>query len=308
MLPSSFDFSRPDIYPDLAGAVDLHIHSTPDAFPRLLDDFEVVALAREAGMRAVVLKGHTTCTADRAQLARRVVPGIEVYGGIVLNDPVGGLNPSAVEAAIAMGAKVVWMPTMWAENHCRYIRRQSMAGYMAIGMRFPERGITVLAEDGETLQPEVHQILKLVAEGDLVLAGGHLTAQEHRVLIREARAAGVAKIVVNHPTYQPMDFSIEEQVELAEMGAYMEHCMLPLTPMWTRMSDRGWAPGDVARAIKAVGAERCLLSSDLGQKHNPPPTEGLRQLIQMMRESGITEDELHLMTRVNPAKLLGLSA
>ena len=292
----ALDFSHPGVLSDLHGAVDMHIHSTPDALPRLLDDLEVAAAARDAGMRAVVLKGHVTCTADRAYLVGRVIQGIEVYGGIVLNDPVGGLNPAAVEAAIAMGARVVWMPTMWADNHCRYIKRQQMAGYLAIGMSFPERGITVLEEDGETLKPEVRRILKLVAEHDLVLAGGHLSAWEHRLLIREARAAGITRIVVNHPTYQPMDFSVEEQVELAEMGAFMEHCLLPLTPMWTKMSEHGWSPGDVARAIKAVGAERCILSSDL------------RQLIQMMRESGIGDDELHLMTRVNPAKLLGMPA
>ncbi len=183
-----------------------------------------------------------------------------------------------------------------------------MAGYIAIGMRFPKKGITVLNEDAESLKPEANEILRLVAEHDLMLAGGHLDMQEHRILIRAARRAGVTKIVVNHPTYQPMNFSIEEQVELAELGAYMEHCMLPLTPMWTAMSDRGWTPADVAKAIKAVGAERCILSSDLGQRHNPPPPEGLRELIQMMRESGITEQDLHLMTRVNPARMLGLSA
>jgi hypothetical protein len=307
-MPDSLRFSPTGIFADLEGAVDIHIHSTPDAFPRLLDDFEVASQARDAGMRAIVLKGHTTSTADRAQMSGRVVPGIDIFGGIVLNNPVGGLNPSAVEAAAIMGAKVVWMPTMWAENHCRYIRGQGMAGYVAIGMRFPERGITVLEEDGQTLRPEVHEILELIAKRDLVLAGGHLDLREHRVLIREARRAGVSRIVVNHPSYQPMDFSIDEQVELAEMGAYMEHCMLPLTPMWAKIADGGWPPARVAEAIKAVGAERCILSSDLGQRHNAPPVEGLRQLIQMMRESGIAEDELHLMTRVNPARLLGLPA
>lgn len=304
---ANLDLTKPDIYRDLEGAIDLHIHSAPDAFPRLLNDFEVAAQARETGMRAVVLKGHVTDTAHRAQLAREVVPGVEVFGGIVLNDPVGGLNPAAVQSAAVMGAKIVWMPTMWADNHCQYIKRQGMAGYVAIGMRFPEKGITILEEDGRTLKPEVEEILAAIAAHKLILAGGHLDFDEHRMLIRAAKTAGVDKIIVDHPTYQPMNFSIEQQQELAEMGAYMEHCFLPLSPMWTLMSERGWAPKDVAKAIKAVGAERCLLSSDAGQRHNPPASEALRQMIQMMRESGISGDELHIMTRTNPAKLLGLA-
>ena len=169
-----------DIYGDLKGAIDLHIHTTPDGFPRLLDDFEVARQARDAGMRAVLLKCHVTTSCDRAYLVRRVIKGIEVFGGIVLNHPVGGLNPYAVATAIYMGAKAVWMPTMWADQHVRYARQMKMDGYQAIGMSFPKKGVTVLSDSGELL-PEVQQILKMIADNDLMLGMRSLSAIIFRI-------------------------------------------------------------------------------------------------------------------------------
>jgi hypothetical protein len=301
------DWEPVDIFSDLKGAIDLHIHTTPDGFPRLLDDFEVARQARDAGMHAVLLKCHVTTTSDRAYLVRRVVKGIEVFGGIVLNHPVGGLNPHAVAAAIYMGAKAIWMPTMWAEQHVSYARQRSMDGYKAIGMSFSEKGVTVLSDSGELL-PEAQQILKMIADHDLMLGMSHLSFREQKVMIPAAQKAGVTKIVVNHPTYQVLQFTLDQIKELADMGGYMEFCFLPLTPQWTlRDPEKGWSPRKVARAIKDIGAERCLLATDVGQMHNPTPIESLRTFIRMMREEGLSSEEIALMTKKNPAKMLGLS-
>jgi hypothetical protein len=296
-----------NIYADLKGAIDLHIHSTPDGFPRLLDDLEVARQAKAAGMRAVLLKGHVTTTCDRAYLVGRVVSGIEVFGGIVLNHPVGGLNPYAVWAAIKMGAKAVWMPTMWSDQHVRYARERNMDGYAVIGMAFPEKGITVLSSGGELL-PDVKEIIKMVADHDLMLGMSHLSYAEQKVVIPTARKMGISKIVVNHPTYQVLQFSLDQIKELADLGAYLEFCLLPLTPQWTlRDPKKGWTPRQVAQLIREVGPERCILATDVGQIHNPPPVEGLRQLIRMMQEGGLSASETDLMTKENPARLLGLS-
>ncbi len=295
------------IFQDMEGTIDLHIHSTPDAFPRLLNDLEVAKQARDAGMRAILLKGHATMTCDRAYIARQVVPGLEIYGGIVLNSPVGGINPEAVKAAIKMGAKAVWMPTMWAQNHVKYIQeKMKMEGYQAIGMEFPEKGITIFNEEGQVID-EVTDVLKAVAENDIICATSHLAIEEQKVLFDLALDIGVKKFVVTHPTYQVVNIPLEAQIEFAERGAFLEFCMLPLTPKWTlRDPLKGWSPRQVAQAIKKIGAKHCILSSDLGQRHNPPPLEGLREFVQMMSEEGISKSDLDLMTRVNPAKMLNL--
>jgi hypothetical protein len=295
-----------NVYADLNGAIDLHIHSAPDGFPRLLHDLDVAKQAKEAGMRAVLLKGHVTTTCDRAFLVNRVVEGIEVYGGIVLNSPVGGLNPAAVAAAIYMGAKAVWMPTMWADQHVQYIRRRNMDGYTSIGMAFPKKGIDVLCASGE-LRPEVGEILRMIAEHDLMLGMSHLSFVEQKAVIQAAQNIGVKKIVINHPTYQVLEFTRDQIKELADLGAYLEFCLLPLTPQWTlRDAQSGWSPYQVAQFIKEVGAERCVMATDVGQIHNPPPVEGLRMFIRMMHEGGLSREETDIMTKHNPAKLLGL--
>jgi hypothetical protein len=153
-----------DIFQDLRDAIDLHIHPAPDSFPRLLDDIEVAQDARRRGMRAIVLKGHTSVTADRAAIASRVVRGIEVYGGVVLNPAVGGLNPEAVRETLAMGGRVIWGPTMWAQQHVDYVRRHPMSGYRAIGMRFPERGVTLFEDAGRTrVDRRLYEIMDLTA-------------------------------------------------------------------------------------------------------------------------------------------------
>jgi len=302
MLPTTRDY-----YDVLKGTIDLHIHSTPDGFPRLLDDLEVARQARDAGMHAILLKCHVTTTCDRAYLVNQVVEGIDVYGGIVLNHPVGGLNPAAVKTAIYMGARAVWMPTMWSDVHVKFARKMNMDGYAAIGMKFPEQGVTVLSPSGELLD-EAKEILDMIAESGIMLATAHLSFEEQSLLIEAAKGAGITRIVVTHPTYQVLAFSRGQILALADMGVYMEFCMLPLTPQWTlRDRERGWSPRDVADLIKEIGPDRCVLATDLGQVHNPPPVEGLRMFIRMMEEGGLTADDLDVMTRVNPAELLGLS-
>lgn len=296
-----------DIFRDLRDAIDLHVHSAPDSFPRLLDDIEVAEDARARGMRAVVLKGHTSVTADRAAIARRVVSGIEVYGGVVLNPAVGGLNPDAVREAIAMGARVVWGPTMWAQQHVDYIRRHPMSGYRAIGMRFPERGVTLFEDAARTrVDPRLYEIMDLAAAAGCVFATGHFARDEVQVVLDYARRIGLDRVVITHPNYQVLEFTLEDCRRFAAQGAYLEWCYLPLTPHWMLRSPESWGLVEIAAAIRELGADRCLLSSDLGQLHNAPPTEGLREFIQALREEGIADKDLVTMTKVTPACLLGL--
>src|ERR1700731_4403765 len=106
----------------LTGVIDIHAHRDPDSVPRSIDAIDLAKLAKSRGMRGLVLKNHWESTASLAYLVRKEVPGIEVFGGIVLNLAVGGLNPVAVERMTMVKGgwgRVVWMPTYDAENHVR---------------------------------------------------------------------------------------------------------------------------------------------------------------------------------------------
>ena len=197
---------------DLAGVIDMHVHSSPDVVKRRMDDLDVARAAARRGMRAVVLKSHRTLTADRAYLVQRSVPGLRIFGSIVLNHPVGGLNPFAVETALRLGAAVVWMPT-----------------FSASAEPDPLGPPISILEDGR-VTADVCEILRLIAEFGAVLATGHISPAEVDKLVPVARAAGVRKIVVTHPEHAPVLMAPLAQEELRDRyGVLFERCLITTT-------------------------------------------------------------------------------
>jgi len=293
--------------PDLArellkGAIDLHIHTAPDIVPRRLDDFGLAEAARAAGMAAIVLKSHHMLTADRAQLAEKAVPGVRVLGGLALNVPAcGGLNPEAVKVAIRMGAKTIWLPTLSAANHIQRTRSKVTGNLGVMSSGFKPLPAPVLDEAG-TVRPALQEILALIADADILLATGHLSVAEIGVVVDAALAAGVRKIVVNHPDLWLIDMDVAEQRRLAARGVMLELCVRSLTaPGHGAASAR-----DLARQIRAVGPAHVVMATDLGQRECPPPADGLCWYIAQMLECGISPAEIAQMTKANPARLLGL--
>ena len=270
---------------DVDGVVDLHVHAGPDSRPRSVDDIEAARAARDAGFRAILLKNHFTMTADRAALAMGQVDGIEIFGGVVLNRAVGGINPEAVRQMATFSGgrgKVVWLPTFDAEHYVT-----------AAGGGAPY--VSILA-DGEPL-PAVLEVFALLAEHDLTLAMGHSGPGEVLRLIPEARRLGVPRILVTHVFSQGA--TREQMRQMAAGGAIMEID-------WLAVYSGGRTIDDYVSAIRALGAEAFFLSSDLGQAGNPLHAEGMRAYIRALREAGISEDEIDVMARRNPARLLGL--
>ncbi len=309
-LGDAFQMPTPTrLFRDLEGMIDLHIHTIPDGFPRLLDDIETVAQAKAVKMRAVMLKGHVTVTPDRAYIAQRAVGGgIEVYGMICLNTPVGGMNPEAVKMAIRMGAKAVWMPSMWAENHARYVREsQKHMGYETTGMQFPEPGETILTPEGR-MKPEVREILKLVADHDLMLSTGHLTLQESHLLLDEAKKMGIKKLIVHTVNYHVLHYPLDDLKKMVEKGAYLEYGFTSLPyPIWEPADPkRRITLDDVVTSMRAVGVEHCVITSDAGQVSSPPPVECMRLWIEFLKIKGFKPAEIDCMAKTNPARLLGL--
>jgi hypothetical protein len=256
---------------------------------RSVDDVALARRAKAAGMRAIVLKNHYTATADRAWLAMQAEPGIEVFGGVALNRAVGGVNAEAVLRMAQMEGRrgrIVWLPT-WDARH-----------WVAVaGEARPSLGVVV---DGRPV-PELAEVFRVAAEYDLVIATGHASAEESLVLIDAARAAGVKHVLVMHALAPQLGVTDDHLREMARRGATIEL-------VWLQHHLPAAVP--VARsvaAIRAVGAEHVVLASDFGQAANPSPPDGLRAFVVALREAGITAAELDLMTKRNPARLLGLS-
>src|SRR5687768_7459036 len=276
---------------DLTGVVDLHLHTAPDVRQRSLDDLEAARAAVTRRLGGVLLKNHHTPTAARAAVARLVVPCAPVYGGVVLNEFVGGLNPAAVEAGVQLGARAVWLPTFSAQNHRRV-------------ERLGEDGIALRDSAGQTL-PALVRVLELAAEHDLLLSTGHVSADEVLAVVPLAREVGVKKILVQHAEHSVVALTHHQQRALADQGAFVERCYgtprpAPATghePMLER---------NVA-AIRAVGAASTVLSSDLGQPENPSWPDGYLGYLQELEAAGLTAAEMDQMCRRNPARLLNLS-
>ena len=271
------------------GAIDIHVHALPDDRPRSLNAIEAARQARDRGMRAIVLKNHYESTAGLAYLVRTLVPGIEVFGGIDLNLTVGGINPAAVEHMTRVTGgfgRIVWMPTFDAENQVRFSK---------------ENRASVSVSRNGALIPEVRQVIALVAKHNLVLATGHSSADEGLMLLREARTQGVQRMVVTHAVNPPIHMNVVQMQEAAKLGAYIEFVGSSPVAADARARYDGFAD-----AIRKIGPEFCILSTDLGQMGNPLPVDGFGVFLAAMRERGFTDREIGLMSKDNPARLLGL--
>ena len=274
----------------LRGAIDIHVHTEPDSRPRSVDAIEAVQQAKANAMRAVVLKNHYEYTSGLAYIAGKQVPGVDVFGGVDLNLTVGGMNPAAVEyMAATTGArgKLVWMSTFDAENQVRFSKEN--------------RPFVSVSKNGELL-PATKAVIAAIAKHGLVLATGHNSPEEGLMLVREAKRQGVPHTVVTHAMNDPIRMTVPQMQEAAKLGALIEF-------VGGNIGDAdGKARMDrFADAIKKIGPEFCILSSDLGQKGNPLPTDGFAAFLGAMKARGLTDQDIDRMARRNPAQLLGLA-
>jgi len=288
----------------IEGAHDLQVHVAPDVIERRIDD---VGLAQEflgRRLKGFVLKSHYIPTAERAQVVSRAVPGIQAYGAITLNHSVGGLNPVAVEIAGRSGAKIVWMPTVDAANETagRVGGPNKKLPFWAeiqrelAGMGISPPPLTVLDEKGNVNEP-ARRCMELIANHDMILATGHLGRAEIFALVKAAGEMKLKKVLVTHAEFPSQNLTADEQLELANLGAFIEHCF---TTMHT-----GKAPWDgVMESIRKVGAERCVLSTDLGQTINPPVAEGFAMFAQTLLDGGFSQAQIRRMAVDNPDALL----
>ena len=285
----------------LNGAIDLHVHAGPSVAKREVDAAEMLKEAVSYGYRAFVVKDHYFPTMMSAALVEKHLGDnkVKVFGGIALNNSVGGINLKAVDTAYAMGAKFVWMPTVSAKNHIDGHKGHfAGSGTSAIA----EQPIVYIDKKGNLLEPVKNLLQFVAARPDLVLATGHGSAQEIDVLIHEAAAAGVQKIMVNHPFYL-INASMEQITEWGKLGAYIE-----LNACVFKPSKFGVISLDTAvKVMENVALDHILLDSDYGQNGNGSVAEGLGKFIErLMNEASVSEQQINIMLKENPAKLLGL--
>jgi hypothetical protein len=288
----------------LQGAYDLQLHVGPDVIPRRIDDIDCAKEFLARGLRGFVLKSHYIQTGERAQVVSKAVPGIRAYGAVTLNHSVGGLNPVAVELAGRSKCRIVWMPTVDAENETagRLDGGDAKLPFWAkIQRELAAEGIsppplTVLDSEGK-VSGAARLCLERIAKHNMILATGHLGRREIFALVREAVKMGVKKIVVTHAEFPSQNLTGDEQFELAEMGAIIEHCF---TTTHTKK-----APWEAAFAnIRRTGVARTILSTDLGQTINPPVAEGFGMFAQRLLDDGFSVDDVRMMAVTIPTRLV----
>jgi uncharacterized protein DUF6282 len=273
----------------LDGVIDIHAHCDPDSSARSIDAIDLARLAHQRGMRGLVLKNHFEPTASLAYVVRKIVPGIEAFGGIDLNRTVGGINPAAVEHMTRVKGgwgRVVWMPTFDAENQVRDSKEN--------------RPFVAVSRNGQLL-PEVRETIALIARHHLVLATGHSSPAECLMLLREGRRAGVGHMVVTHAMKPPIRMNVGEMKQAAAEGAFLEFDYSALIG-----AGKMFEISQYTAAMRAVGLAHCIISSDLGQAGNPLHPDGLAAFFQALREQGLSIHEIEIMAKKNPAALLGL--
>lgn len=281
----------------LRGACDFHVHCSPDVVPRAQDVFDLARAAHDAGMAAVGLKDHTTSTVGRCFVLNRLYPnGPRFLSSLVLNPQVGGINPAAVEAALASGVEIVYFPTWSARHHIDCL------GPDITPVPHPKGGfdpIRIVDEQGG-LVPAATAILDEIAGHDAILATGHISPEESLALLRAAVDRGVRRMIVTHASESVPDMSIDDQKRCVDLGAWIEHSFLAVTPC---------CPGnipleDVVEQIRAVGSDRCILSSDFGQPANGPPVDGFGEQLKRLRNLDFTREEIRRMVADNPRRIL----
>ncbi|MBP1995394.1 DUF6282 family protein [Paenibacillus eucommiae] len=290
----------------MKGALDVHMHAGPSVIPRIIDVVEAVKEAQENGMRALVIKDHQVPMVGVTELVQKHhvdQKGFRVFSGIALNNHIGGLNLLALDTALVMGAKMVWMPTISCENHhVKHAQR---------GLKFPasKKGSGVQDHhhihilEGGVLSDQIKKVIDLtLSYEDVVIGTGHGTAEEVDAIINYALSRGAKKIIANHPGYM-IDATVEQMKDWASKGVYIEICATtsdPRSNFYTLNIDQ------TCEIIQQVGMDQIIVSSDYGQINNPRPYPGFVQFADLLLEKGFSTHDITTMIKDNPLKVLNM--
>lgn len=285
----------------LKGILDIHVHAGPSVANRQVDAADMLKEAVVAGYRGFLVKDHyfPSCMGVKMVQEHCDAKGVEIYSSMCLNNSMGLFNLMALDAAINMGAKIIYFPTVSSKNHIDHHKGNFVgSGKMSV----PETPVVYVDENG-VMDPAAVECLKLIAEKDVVLGTGHGTAWEIDHLVEKALEVGVKRILVNHPQFH-IGASYEQMTKWAKLGAYIEMNVC----VFTSGSKLGSLDDQViADMLKAVPLEQMILDSDMGQNGNGSPVEGMYRFIRLLMDKfGLSEEDINLIAKTNPAKLLGV--
>lgn len=270
---------------DLSGSYDLHVHTAPDIVERKLTDIKAAQMALAEGMRGLVIKNHAFPTMARASVVRELYPELDVIGAITLNQTMGGIHAEPVEAAAKMGARIVWFPTMDARE---YLLRERKA--------LAQPGLSGLDANGQLI-PQAWEVLEIAKKYDMVVGTGHLGVKETKCLIEAGHKMGLTRMVATHVTLPVCQMDIDQLKFCVENGATIEFS-------YCHVLSKKCSIEYVSNQIKGIGAKNAILTSDLGQKNNPYPIDGMKSFCEMLLQHGITHEEIDWMIKKNPYELL----
>jgi Family of unknown function (DUF6282) len=288
----------------IEGAYDIQVHVAPDVIARRIDDLDLAKEFRSHGLKGFVLKSHYAPTYERAKVVTKASPGITAFGAITLNHSVGGLNPVALEIAGRSGNKICWFPTVDAANETAGRTdgpTEKLPFWAKIQRELSAQGISPapisVLDAGGKISDQTKRCLEIIAKHDMILATGHLSKKEIAALVKSAKEMKVKRVVVTHAEFPSQNMTAQEQVEVADMGALIEHCF---TTMYTNK-----APWDAYfDSVRKVGPERVVLSTDLGQTINPPVADGFGMFAQKMLDAGFSHADVHRMCVTNTTNIL----
>ena len=285
----------------LKGILDIHVHAGPSVANRQVDAADMLKEAVVAGYRGFLVKDHyfPSCMGVKMVQEHCDAQGVEIYSSMALNNSMGLFNTLALDAAINMGAKIIYFPTVSSKNHIDHHKGNFVgSGKMSV----PEVPVVYVDENG-VMDPKAVECLKIIAEKDVVLGTGHGTAWEIDHLVEKATELGVKRILVNHPQFH-IGATYEQMTKWANLGAYIEMNVC----VFTSGSKMGSLDDQViADMLKAVPLERLILDSDMGQRGNGSPVEGMYRFIRLLMDKfGLSEADIDLIAKKNPAALLGV--
>lgn len=281
----------------LKGICDMHVHTNPDLRYRAYSDLQLADAAVRVGARAIVIKSHLGFTVNRAAIATEYVKKVygedtpfTMYGGVVMNKIIGGVNPEAVEKGLKLGAKVIWLPTQSAKRHLEKMGKN------------PADGIE-LVRDGKVV-PELNPVFDLIRDHNAVLATAHVSPEEAFVVVEAARKAGVKKIVITHPEWWVCAYTLEDQIRLVkDYDVILERCyaqnMGKGQPYHMNLAEN-------AELIKTVGYQHVMVDTDGGQVENPDWETEIYEYMHYLVEHGIPEEQVYYMTKTIPYWLLDI--
>jgi hypothetical protein len=288
----------------LAGAVDLHVHSGPSVMPRILDHHDAMMDAAEYKFSAILFKDHFYPGMAHARMLEKLIPntGVKLFSGVALNNATGGINPYTVDHCVKLGGKIVWMPTFSAKNHIAQSSGQAASFPKTAQKMLDPTPLTVLDANGR-LTDETKACIDIIAEGDIILAGGHLHVTELFPLFEEAKKRGVKKMMVNHPPYV-VGVGDEDMRQLVALDVYMEQeCA-----MFVDGKGRQFEPDELARWIKIAGVDHTIICADLGMGGGPRPVEGFRHMVSLLLDLQFSAADIKKLISTNSKKLMNMAA